>query len=651
MGDTELGTILVVEDDIGVANLERRCLERAGYATLGADNAADALVAIQREKVDLVILDYALPGNVNGIELYESLKAAGHRLPVIMVTGFSDEETVIRALRAGVRDFVSKSLAYLDYLPEAVDRVLRQVGNEQQLVEAQTKLSRTEQELADVFENAAIGLRLVNGDGIILRANHVQFELLGYSRAEYVGHHIAEFHADPAVGADILRRMQAGESLTNYAARLRCKDGSVKDVEIDSTSRCENGRLIYTRCCTRDITAWKHTQEALDESNERFRQLAETIEDAFWITSTDGQQVLYVNPAYEKIWRRPVKELAENAQAWLDAVHVDDRMRVRQAFHELLSCGKYDEEYRIVRPDGSIRWIKNRGFVICNEARQPCRLAGVAEDITQAKWAEQRLARHAADLAQSNAELEQFAYVASHDLQEPLRKVSSFCQLLHDRYTDQLDADAKQYIAYAVEGAKRMKRLITELLDYSRIGRQGEPLGATDAQAACNRAIENQQATIAETGGTVSCDPLPVVIGNELMLVRLFQNLIGNGLKFRSERRPDIHLGAAREAGQWVFSVRDNGIGIAQEYWKRIFVVFQRLHSATEYSGTGIGLAVCKRIVERLGGRIWIDSEPGHGSTFYFTLASASEEVHRPEARHPQLAMSLSDQAAEYVAE
>ncbi len=244
----------------------------------------------------------------------------------------------------------------------------------------------------------------------------------------------------------------------------------------------------------------------------------------------------------------------------------------------------------------------------------------IVRDVTERKQAEAALARYAQDLARSNAELEQFAYVASHDLQEPLRAVTGMVQLLRQRYQGQLDARADEFITHAVDGATRMQALISDLLTYSRVGTRGKPFAPTGCSAILEDALANLAVALRESGATVTHDTLPVVTADATQMTQLFQNLIGNALKFRGEHPPEVHVGAEQREGEWQFSVRDNGIGIEPQYLERIFGVFQRLHTRREYPGTGIGLAICKKIVERHGGRIWIESEPGQGSTFYFTL-------------------------------
>ncbi|HZQ70790.1 MAG TPA: ATP-binding protein [Terriglobales bacterium] len=226
------------------------------------------------------------------------------------------------------------------------------------------------------------------------------------------------------------------------------------------------------------------------------------------------------------------------------------------------------------------------------------------------------------DLARSNRDLEQFAYVASHDLQEPLRMVATYTQLLEERYGSKLDAEANRYIHYAVDGALRMQKLVQDLLAFSRVGRQGETLESTDCNLVLQVALENLDAARKESGAIIQSCHLPVLIADRSQLVQVFQNLIGNAIKFRGSEPPWIQVRAELIGKEWVFSVADNGIGIAPEHADSVFVIFRRLHARTEYPGNGIGLSICKKIVEQHGGRIWVESQVGHGSTFRFTLPS-----------------------------
>ena len=224
------------------------------------------------------------------------------------------------------------------------------------------------------------------------------------------------------------------------------------------------------------------------------------------------------------------------------------------------------------------------------------------------------------ELTRSNEELEQFAYISSHDLQEPLRMITSYLQLLQRRYQGHLDDKADRYIHFAVDGASRMQNLIKDLLEYSRVGTENKEPESIDCEFLLNKVLSDIKAVIKENNATVSHDTLPKVMADSIQIIQVFQNLILNGIKFHGEQAPKIHIAAGKRANEWVFSVQDNGIGIDPQYSERIFEIFKRLHTREQFSGTGIGLAICKKIIERHGGRIWVESELGKGSTFYFTL-------------------------------
>jgi light-regulated signal transduction histidine kinase (bacteriophytochrome) len=271
-------------------------------------------------------------------------------------------------------------------------------------------------------------------------------------------------------------------------------------------------------------------------------------------------------------------------------------------------------------------WVSVNASPLLDDQGTPQGGVAVIRDVTEQNLSRDVMAQQREELERSNRDLEQFAYVSSHDLQEPLRAVSGYCQLLQRRYAAALEPKAVEYIAEAVQGARRMQSLIDGLLAYSRVGRHGHPIAPTSSQAAFDQALVNLHQAIVECGGEITHGQLPVVPADPLQLMQLFQNLIGNALKYRGERRPRIHVAAEPGEREWVFSVRDNGIGIDPRFQERIFVIFQRLHTRQEYPGTGIGLALCKRIVERHGGRIWVESEPGKGSAFFFSLPSAAGE-------------------------
>ena len=381
------------------------------------------------------------------------------------------------------------------------------------------------------------------------------------------------------------------------------------------------GRVWYFR----DITEAKQAEEALRQSERRFKLIAETIDEVFWMNDAELRNVLYVSSAYERIWGRPRSEAYKNPRSFLDAIHPDDSEKTLAALAGLQTGLPFELEFRIVQPDGTVVWIWDRAFPVRDAAGKKLECyVGIAQDITERKRLEQAILANSEKLARSNEELERFAYVASHDLQEPLRMVASFTQLLSKKYSGKLDETADRYINFAVDGAKRMQQLITDLLAYSRVNSKDLVSRPVECEAVVRGTLQNLRAAIDESGAVVECDPLPDLIADQVQLGQLFQNLIGNAIKFRGQAPPRVHIAAEDHGADWQFSVRDNGIGIDPKHADRVFQIFQRLHTREQYPGTGIGLAVCKKVVERHGGRLWVESQPGTGSNFLFTLPKAS---------------------------
>ncbi len=350
------------------------------------------------------------------------------------------------------------------------------------------------------------------------------------------------------------------------------------------------------------------------------------------ISGTDGY-FKELNPAWERTLGHTQAVLLSTPM--LDFVHPDDvEQTATQQANIVAGETVANFENRFCCADGSYKWLSWTAVLDAEEEL----IYAVARNITKRKDADERLAQQSIELHRSNQELEQFAYVASHDLQEPLRKVSSYLQLIQRRYAGQIDEDADVFINFAVDGATRMKALINDLLAYSRVGTHSRPRTPTNLNLVLERVLSDLQFQIVESGASVRVGALPTVLADETQMVQLFQNLISNALKFQ-QGSPVVEIGATQQGPTWQFSVRDNGIGIESQYMERIFVIFQRLHGRGDYAGTGIGLAVCKKIVERHDGTIWVESEVGIGSTFFFTLPlreNLEDLIHDPATKRPK---------------
>jgi len=358
----------------------------------------------------------------------------------------------------------------------------------------------------------------------------------------------------------------------------------------------------------------------LREGEARFRSLTALSSDWYWeqdeqfrLTAMSSRFVerTGIDPAPyigRKRWEQPALNLTESD--W-------ERHRAQLERHEPF----FDFEIERPGPDGTSVWLSLSGEAVFDEGRRFRGYRGVGTDVTDRKRAQGVLRAAYEELARSNAELQQFAYVASHDLQEPLRMIGSYTQLLERRYGDRLDQDAREFMGFIVDGATRMKQLIEDLLAYSRVGTRGKEMRPVQAQAVLDKALVNLRAAVEQSAAAVTHESLPEVNADDTQLAQLLQNLVGNAIKFRKkDEAPRIHVGVEDAGDEWHFSVADNGIGIEPQYFERIFLVFQRLHTQDEYPGTGIGLAICRKVVERHRGRIWVESAYGEGSTFHFTL-------------------------------
>ena len=422
----------------------------------------------------------------------------------------------------------------------------------------------------------------------------------------------------------------SGESahFENYAQPLQ------KWFEV-TAFRTHQGQVAVTFS---DITQRKRMEEALRDSEVRFQALANGIPQLAWMAEADGHIFWY-----NQRWYEYTGTTFEQMEGWAwQSVHDSDVLpKVLEKWKGAIAAGlPFDMEFPLRGADGVFRAFLTRVMPSKDSQGRVLRWFGTNTDISERKEAEKQLAtqakelsRKAEELARSNADLEQFAYVASHDLQEPLRMVTAYTQLLGERYRGKLDADADKFIGYASEGAQRMQVLIQDLLAFSRVGRRDVASSSVDCNAVMQGVVETLSSVIEGSGAVVTWETLPAVWANRTQMAQLFQNLVGNAVKFRGQERPMISVRAEKADLHWLFSVSDNGIGIPPESAEQIFVVFQRLHARTEYPGNGIGLAICKKIVERCGGRIWVESQPGAGSTFKFSMALRGSDEYGSDER------------------
>jgi PAS domain S-box-containing protein len=485
-------------------------------------------------------------------------------------------------------------------------------------------LRESEEKYHQLFELSSDALFLIEVEtGKILDLNNAAVEMYGYSRGEALQMKNTDFSAEPDKTREATK---ASEEYIPVRHHKR-KDGVVFPVEISVTYYTWYGKQVCL-AAIRDITERKRTEEALAASEAKYRSLVETSGSGFAAVDLEGK-VTFANKMLCQMLGYQKDELL--GRSLFDFLHRDDIPDMTEKFSDVVATGQISipkYEFRVLKKNGDIIWIGACPSLLTQSGRIYEFLA-VMEDITQRKQAEEELKKTLAELERSNAELERFTYVASHDLQEPLRMVSSYIQLLERRYKDKLDADANDFINYAVGGAERMQELLNDLLTYSRVGTQAKPFKYTDMEAVLEAALANLQVSIKESKARVTHDPLPAVMADEGQMVQVLQNLIGNAIKFHGEKSPRIHVSAEQRGSEWVFSVKDNGIGIEPQHFERIFLIFQRLHRE-EYPGTGTGLAIAQKIIERHGGQIWIESQPGKGSTFYFSIQATGE---RPKAK------------------
>jgi PAS domain S-box-containing protein len=480
-----------------------------------------------------------------------------------------------------------------------------------------------------LLEAAPDAMVVVDEHGRIVLLNLQAEKQFGYCRDELIGQEVQSIIPEgfrERLLADGLR--SAEDALTQQIGMGieltgQHRNGSTFPIEIMLSPLLSDGGILVI-AAVRNISARKAAERHLVQMEGRYRALLEAAPDAMVVVNARGEIVL-VNVQAEKQFGYHRDELLGQQVTSIIPMGFAER---------LLADGLRSREVALAQQIGTGIELLGRQkngtdfpielMLSPLESAEGILVTAAIRDISARKDAEAQLLRKVEELHRSNEELGQFAYIASHDLQEPLRMVASYTQLLSRRYKGKLDSDADDFIAFAVDGATRMQRLIQDLLTYSRVGTKGRELSDTSSEAALAQALVNLRACIQDGGAVVTHEPLPAVLADEMQLIQLFQNLVGNAIKYQSSEVPRVHISAALHGGKtWVFSVRDNGLGIESRYFERIFGMFQRLHKRDEFAGTGIGLAICKKIVERHGGVISVESQPGQGSTFSFGLAAS----------------------------
>ncbi|MGQ0652781.1 MAG: PAS domain S-box protein [Betaproteobacteria bacterium] len=501
--------------------------------------------------------------------------------------------------------------------------------------EAEARLRESEERFRSVVNSANEGILVYDRKLDIVAGNQAAERIIGVPLADLIG--AAGFTSllpcvypdgTPLAAEDRPTKVtvRTGRPLSGYVVGVKRADGRTSWLSVSTAFLRHPGASDWYGIVSTvaDITSQRDAEARIRESEERFRQTFELA--ASGISHVIDGKFVRVNRRLCEILGRREEDLI--GRSVKEVSHPEDR-DVTDADRARIRRGEIESarfEKRYIRGDGAVIWAEVVIALVRDAAGRPLYEIAIFDDISERKRAEAALQAAHEELKRSNAELEQFAYVASHDLQEPLRMVSSYTQLVLRRYGERLDGDAREFMRYVVDGAARMKQLIEDLLAYSRVGTRGKGFVAVPVDVPLRRALVNLRNAMEEASAAVTWDPLPTVHADDGQLAQLFQNLIANALKFRSASVPRIHVSAAEHGAEWEFAVSDNGIGIEPQYFERIFMVFQRLHNKTEYPGTGIGLAICRKVVERHGGRIWVEAHPGQGTTFRFTLPK--------EARH-----------------
>lgn len=624
--------VLVVDDQPSNLRFLSKLLTAQGYQVYRAICGQLALNVAIAHCPDLILLDIRMP-EMNGYEVCRRLKATAEteQIPVIFLSVLDEMNDKLQAFRVGGADYITKPFQ----VEEVLARIDKQVGLQklqQQLKEQNYQLQQSQSLLASILNSSLDGVvaysAVRNSEGNIV---DFQWLLINPAAEKFYGLLLNEI-----VGKNLLAELSQFRNNGLFDLYVSVVETG-ETVDREFSYEHERDTIVWLHIVAvklndglavtfRNITDRKRAEIALRDSEERFRAIFEQAAVGIAKTALCGQ-FMRVNPGFCQIVRYAESELLQ--KNWQAITHPDDIEADREYVRSLLSGNiqTFSMEKRLVCKDEAVRWANVTVSAMRDANGTPQYLICAIEDISERKLVQELLqasldtqTRYAQELTRSNAELEQFSYVASHDLQAPLSTIAGYAQLLEKRCHNQLDAQGNKFIRNIVNSCGRMQALIDDLLEYSRVGRSEKPFDVIDCNLVFEDACANLQLAIRQDQASVTRGDLPRVRGDSFQLLQLFQNLIGNAIKYRSSEAPMVRVSASRQGDSWVFSVQDNGIGIAEQYHPRIFQLFQRLHSQKQYSGTGIGLAICQRIVDRHGGRLWVESEPNRGSTFYFSI-------------------------------
>ncbi len=503
-------------------------------------------------------------------------------------------------------------------------------------IQSEAAIREAEERYRSFIENLPVGVyRTTTGlDGHFLNANPAMARMFGYdSVAEFMNCKVSDLYADAEEQKNFAKDLVAKGHIFNSELRLRKKDGTVIwGTNSTNIKRDAQGRIEFFDGVIQDITERRLAQDALVQSQEKYRNLLENITDGLYEVDLAGNLV-YANPALIRALGYTREEfVGKNNRDYMGA---ETSRQVFDAFNDVFRTGEphHGFIYELIGKHSDRRTVEGSISLVRNRDGEPIGFQGVIRDITERKKAEEALAektrlleRVNQDLIRKNTELDEFTYIASHDLQEPLRKLCAFTDILKKDLGDALPDRAKRDMGFITDASNRMQTLVQDLLQLSRAGKSAMRRERVPLRECAKNAMDALAIRIKETGAEIKMDELPEIWGDRTMLTQLYQNLIGNALKFIGDKKPELHLTCEKKGEDWLLGVKDNGIGIKEEYREQIFAPFKRLHGRDKYEGSGIGLAICRKCVERHGGTIWVESEPGNGAHFKFTIGERLKE-------------------------